>query len=447
MSEMTRVLTLGILTVATSLAAPPSDITFNRDVLPILQANCQSCHRPGEIGPMALLTYEGTRPWAKAMKTAVASRKMPPWFADPKYGHFANDRRLSDADVAKVVAWVDAGAPEGDAKDKPAPLQWLDGWNIKPDVTFNMPKAYTVPKTGTVEYTYFIIPSGFTKDTWVEDAEIRPGNRAVVHHVSVYVRPPGSQWLKDAPRDGAAYVPPRRGSQGVSLPKDEPPPRGPAQNEWFVGYVPGIQPQRYFAPEMNSAKLIPAGSDIVFELHYTANGKESGDDRSKVGFVLAKQPPKYRLLTLGVADATFAIPPNDPNYEARANAVFDLPVTVIYLQPHMHLRGKDMEIRFQYPTGESQTMLNVPHYSYLWQTIYYEKDPLLVPKGTRVNVTAHWDNSANNPLNPDPSATIRWGDQSWDEMLVPFVGVLVDRDTDPGKVMTRAKTAPVNPAP
>jgi len=432
---------------ATAFAATAPDVTFNRDILPILQTNCQSCHRAGEIGPMPLLTYEGTRPWAKAIKSAVVGKKMPPWFADPRYGHFANDRRLSDADIAKISAWVDAGAPEGDATDKPAPKQWLDGWNIKPDVVFTMPKAYSVPKTGTVEYTYFVIPSGFTKDTWVEDAEIRPGNRSVVHHVSVYIRPPGSQWLKDAPRDGSAYVPPRRGAQGVSLPKNDAPPSGPAQNEWFVGYVPGIQPQRYFAPEMDSAKLIPAGSDIVFELHYTANGKEAGDDQSKVGFILAKQPPKYRLLTLGVADATFAIPPGDANYEGHANATFDEPVTVIYLQPHMHLRGKDMEIRFQYPTGESETMLNVPHYSYLWQTIYYEKEPLSVPKGTRVNVTAHWDNSANNPLNPDPTATIKWGDQSWDEMLVPFVGVLVNRDSDPGKVMARVKTAPVNAAP
>ncbi len=448
---MTRFIALGVLTGSVALAATAasSDVTFNRDILPILQTNCQSCHRPGEIGPMPLLTYEGTRPWAKAIKAAVAARKMPPWFADPKFGHFANDRRLGDDDIAKIVAWVDAGAPEGDAKDKPAPVAWMDGWNIKPDAVFAMPKAYTVPKTGTIEYTYFVIPSGFTQDTWVEDAEIRPGNRSVVHHVSVYIRPPGSQWLKDAPRDGSAYVPPGRGAQGVSLPKqDAAPPSGPAQNEWFVGYVPGIQPQRYFVPEMSSAKLIPAGSDIVFELHYTANGKEAGDDQSKVGFIFAKQPPKYRLLTIGVADAAFAIPPGDPNYEAQANATFAQPVTVIYLQPHMHLRGKDMEIKFQYPTGESETMLSVPHYSYLWQTIYYEQNPLAVPKGTRVNVVAHWDNSPNNPLNPDPAATIRWGDQSWDEMLVPFVGVLVDRDADPGKVMARATPPPpVNQAP
>ena len=436
-------LSVGIVAMA---ADTTSNVTFNKDVLPILQKNCQACHRPGEIGPMPLLSYEGTRPWAKSIKAAVLSKKMPPWFADPKYGHFANDRRLSDEDVSKLVAWVDAGAPEGLAKDKPAAIQWTEGWSIKPDVVFEMVKPYTVPKTGTIQYTYFVVPSGFTKDTWITDAEVRAGNRTVVHHASVYVRPPGSKWVRDA-KVGEPYVPPSRGPLGTHPPDDKGSPANPvADNEWFVGYVPGIQPQRYFVPEMHAAKLIPAGSDIVFELHYTANGKEAADDQTKVGFVLAKEQPKYRLLTLGVADASFAIPPGDPNYEGHASATFDQPVTVIYLQPHMHQRGKDMQIKFEYPTGESETMLSVPRYSYLWQTIYYEKQPLLIPKDTKVDVLAHWDNSSNNPLNPDPTATVRWGDQSWDEMLVPFVGVLVDRDTDPAKVMRR-KSPGVNAAP
>ena len=395
---------------------------------------------------MPLLTYDEARPWAKSIKSAVLTGKMPPWFADPRYGHFSNDRRLSTADIAKVTAWVDAGAPEGDPKDKPAPLAWTEGWSIQPDVVFEMPKPYTVPKDGTIEYTYFVVPSGFKQDTWVTDAEIRPGNRKVVHHVSVYVRRPGSTWMRDA-KPGEAYVPPKRGAGGVSAPANRAADQGVAANEWFVGYVPGITPQRYFAPEMGSAKLIPAGSDLVFEMHYTANGKSPGVDQSKVGFILAKEPPKYRLLTLGVVDDSFAIPPGDPNYEGHASATFDQAVTVIYLQPHMHMRGKDMEMRFEYPTGESETMLKVPNYSYLWQTIYYEKEPLRVPKNTKVQVTAHWDNSANNPLNPDPTATVRWGDQSWDEMLVPFVGVLVESNADPSKVLRRAPGPAVNAAP
>ncbi len=179
------VVALVITTAALAADTPKNGVTFNKDVLPILQKNCQVCHRPGEVGPMPFLTYEGTRPWAKAMKEAVLTKKMPPWFADPKYGHYANDRRLADPDIKTLVAWVDAGAPEGDAKDKPAPVQWNDGWNIKPDVVFEVAKPYTVPASGTVDYTYFVIPTGFTKDTWVIDGEVRPGNRSVVHHATM----------------------------------------------------------------------------------------------------------------------------------------------------------------------------------------------------------------------------------------------------------------------
>jgi hypothetical protein len=194
-----RVLIAALTTALVAVGAGTgANVTFNRDVLPIRQKNCQACHRAGEIGPMALLDYQGTRPWAKAIKNAVLTRTMPPWFADSRYGHFANDRRLSDPDIATISAWVDAGAPEGDATDKPAPIAWAEEWSIKPDIVFEMPKAYTVPKSGTIDYTYFVVPSGFTKDTWVTDGEVRPSNRAVVHHGAVFVRPPGSSWLKDA---------------------------------------------------------------------------------------------------------------------------------------------------------------------------------------------------------------------------------------------------------
>jgi hypothetical protein len=428
---MTRCLAALILLGPAALAA--SNPTFNKDVLPILQKNCQSCHRPGEIGPNSFLTYESTRPWAKAIKTAVLTRKMPPWFADPRYGHFANDRRLNDADVRTISAWVDAGAPEGDPKEKPASIQWTDGWNIKPDVVLGMTKPYPVPAKGTVLYTYFVVPTGFTKDTWVVDAEVRPGNREVVHHASVHVRPPGSHWMKDA-KPGEAYIPPGRG--------DGPAPPAPVdpnvdqRNEWLLGYVPGTQTQSYFDLTHKAAKLIPAGSDIVFEMHYTANGKEA-IDQTKVGFVLAKEPPKKRLLTVPVFDDTFVIPPGAPNQEAHARAVFNQPVELIYSQPHMHLRGKDMDVRLQYPNGESETLLSVPHYDFSWQTIYFEQKPRQLPKGTHVELTAHWDNSAANKYNPDPAKTIRWGEQSWDEMIFAWVGVVVDRDADPAKVISK----------
>ena len=423
---------LGIAAASLTIAAA-GDVTFNRDVLPILQKNCQVCHRPGEIGPASFLTYESTRPWAKSIKTAVLTGKMPPWFADPKYGHFANDRRLSDADIRKLAAWVDAGAIEGDSKDKPAPIAWTDGWNIKPDVVLGMAKPYHVPAKGAVLYTYFLVPTGFTRDTWIVDAEVRPGNRAVVHHASVHVRPPGSQWLKDA-KPGEAYIPP--GSNGEAAPPAPVDPNVNQNNEWLLGYVPGTQTQSYFDLEHKAAKLIPAGSDIVFEMHYTANGAEAMD-QTKVGFILAKEPPQKRLVTVPVFDSTFAIPPGAADYEAHALAAFNQPVELVYSQPHMHLRGKDMQIHLQYPTGESETLLSVPHYDFGWQLIYFEQKPRLLPKGTRVELTAHWDNSVANKYNPDPTRTIRWGEQSWDEMIFAWVGVMVEPHADPNKVVTK----------
>ncbi len=437
-----------MLAVAAMAADTKSAPTFNRDILPLLQKNCQTCHRPGEIGPMPLLTYEGTRPWAKAIKAAVVTRKMPPWFADPKYGHFANDSRMSDADVNMIAAWVDAGAPEGDRKDKPAPVEWKEGWNIKPDLVFEMPKPYLVPATGTIEYTYFVVPTHFKNDTWVIDGEVRPGNRSVVHHASVHVRPRGSQWLKDA-KPGEPYVPPK--TAPGEAPKDANGQPLNVSNEWLLGYVPGVHGEYFDVhhdPAKRAAKLIPAGADLVFEMHYTANGKSAGQDQSKVGFVLAKGNPERRLLTVPVANMDFAIPPGDANYPGHADATFDKPVQLVYSQPHMHLRGKDMDIRLVFPTGESEMLVSVPRFDFAWQMIYYEDKPIQVPKGTRIELSAHWDNSPNNRYNPDSKATIRWGDQTWDEMIFAWVGVIADRNDDLDTVMAvrRGNAANTSPA-
>ena len=244
----------GTVVLAADVSTAP--VTFNKDVLPVLQKNCQTCHRPGEIGPMALLTYEGTRPWAKAIKAAVLSRKMPPWFADPKYGHFANDRSLSQADINTLAAWADGGAPEGDAKDRPAAMRWTEGWNIpKPDLVVEMPTDVAVPEKGTVEYTYMIVPTGFTEDRWVQEMEVRPGNRAVVHHANVYIRRAGSPWLRKYPV-GVAFVPDEQKFSSSA--------GAPLLDENVGGYTPGKQ-----TVVLNStqAKLIPAGSDIVFQMH------------------------------------------------------------------------------------------------------------------------------------------------------------------------------------
>ena len=415
-----------LLTASAAWAADPAaPVTFNKDVLPILQKNCQACHRPGEIGPMPLLTYEGVRPWAKAIKAAVATRKMPPWFADPRYGHFMNDRRLSDRDAQKIVGWVDAGAPEGDAKAKPAPVKWSEGWNIKPDSIFQMPDSYTIPATGTLDYIYIVIPTGFTRDTWVAAAEIRPSARSVVHHAIAVVRPPGSQWMKDA-KPFVPYIapkPPADGEPDANDPGTEP---VNVEYELLASYSPGLQPQRFDID--HSAKLIPAGSDIVLQVHYTTNGKTAVQDQTRVGITLAKEPPPKRFYSAVANASHWAIPPGDPNFEAHGSLTFGEPVELVFIQPHMHLRGKDMTIRLVYPEGKSETLLSVPHYDFNWQIAYYLEKPLQLPKGARVEVTAHWDNSPNNPRNPDPTKTVKWGDQSWDEMLSVPMGVIIDRE-------------------
>lgn len=375
---------------------------------------------------MPLLTYENARPWAKSIKAEVLARKMPPWFADPRYGHFQNDRRLSTADVATIAAWVDAGSPEGDPpevhpKDQPPALTWAEGWNIRADEVFQMPEPYNIPAKGTLDYVYIVVPTGFVKDTWVTAGEVRPGARASVHHVIVCVRPPGSQWMKDA-MPFVPYVPPR-----ISGDADDPQSHPVNLSyEFLAGYSPGMGPQRFDVD--HSAKLIPAHSDLVFQIHYLANGKSAVQDRTKIGLTLTDSPPPKRFYSAVVAGSKWTIPPGDPDHEARASLTFGEPVELVFLQPHMHLRGKDMTAWLTYPGQEPQILLSVPHYDFNWQLLYYLDQPLLLPQGAKIQIVGHWDNSANNPNNPDPAAAVTWGDQSWDEMLSMAMGVIVDRD-------------------
>ena len=421
-----------ILILSSTIFAADQGVTFNKDVLPILQRDCQVCHRPGEIGPMPFVTYQGTRPWAKAIKVAVASKKMPPWFADPRYGHFTNERRLSDADIATLSAWANNGAPEGDAKDKPAPVSFRDGWNIRPDLILKLPKPFQIPAKGTIEYTYITVSAPFKEDTWVVAGEIRPTDRAHVHHVVANVRPKGSKWMTQSQLDSEPYAPgPTRNEDLIKAAGGNP---AVLDNEFLVGYVPGMEAQRFDID--NSAKLIPAGSDIVFELHYTTNGVAS-EDQTMVGLELASAPPKRRFMSVAAAQTNLTIAPGDPNAEAKATLRFGQPVDFVYMQPHMHLRGKDMKIDARYPTGEKETLLDVPRYDFNWQIVYYEKTPLHFPQGTTLELTAHWDNSLNNKWNPDPTATIHWGDQSWQEMLAAPMAVIIDRTVDPKTVVSQ----------
>ena len=418
-------------------AASSSEVTFNRDVLPILQKNCQACHRPGEPAPMSFLTYQQVRPWAKAIREAVLLKKMPPWFADPHYGKFSNDRSLSETAINTLVAWADGGAPEGDPKDLPRPVQFVDGWNIgQPDLIVEMPNEFQVPASGTIEYQYIVIPTGFTEDRWVERAEVRPGNRAVVHHVIAFLRPPGSKWMKDA-KPGVPFVPKKKaekrredGSLDAGDSGD-----GEFGSELLVGYAPGLQHQ---ALKPGQAKLVKAGTDFVFQMHYTANGK-AGTDRSWIGLVYSKEPPVERVVTLAAGNSKFVIPPGASNHRVDSKFTLHDDAMLIGLMPHMHLRGKSFDFRLVYPTGETETPLVVPRYDFNWQLFYYPEKPLLLPKGTRIECTAHFDNSPNNAGNPDPTEEVRWGDQSWEEMMIGWFDVAIDARKDPKSLFKEKK--------
>jgi len=407
--------------------APPP--TFSQDVAPILQRNCQTCHRPGEGGPFALLTYADAKLMASSIKRVASQKTMPPWYADPKVGHFANDRSLSEQDIATLVAWANAGAPEGDKKVLSPPINWLEGWGIpKPDVVFQLPKPFNIPATGQIEYQYVIIPTGFTEDKWVQMAEARPTNRPMVHHIIAYVREPGSNYFKDQKAGVFFEAPP---------PKDDKVDTSALPSDFLVGYAPG-QPAEILQPEQG--KLIKAGSDIVFEVHYTPNGK-AVMDRTKLGLVLAKEAPKNRVQTLSAVNGTFKIPPGDPNYRVDASFEVAKEVTLAGLHPHMHTRGKDFEYRLVFPGGETRTILKVPVYNWHWQLWYNLEEPIVLPAGTKIECTAHFDNSPNNPENPDPTKTVIWGQQSWDEMMVGFFNLVYDAKMSPKDIVPEKKAA------
>ena len=419
---------LGVAALAAS-----NNVTFNKDVLPVLQKNCQECHRPGEVAPMSLLTYSEARPWAKALKAAVVTQKMPPWFADPRYGHFANDRRLSPEEIAVISAWADNGAPEGDAKDKPAPLTFHQGWEINPDMVIEMPEAYHIPATGVINYQYIKVKGNITKDLWVTSAEMRPSNPKVLHHGKLWVLPPGSKWMADA-IPGKAYEGKETGHNSAM-----------DGNDILGKFNPGLGPQSFDID--GSAKMIPKGSDFVFELHYTVSGKPT-EDKSKVGIVFAKNVPTTRYYTTPGTPAALnlVIPPGDADAEVVAESTVGVDsAKLTYIQPHMHLRAKDYELRLIYPTGETQ-ILYKGKWDFDWQLGYELKEPIVVPKGTRVLTIVHYDNSPNNKFNPDASKTVYWGPQNWDEMQSSFLGFLVPTDTKVGN-MLKASGPSLQPRP
>ena len=412
--------------------------TFYRDVLPILQNSCQSCHRTGGIAPMAFQSYKQTRPYAEAIKVATKEKSMPPWFADRQIGRFSNDPSLSDGQIAALANWADAQAPQGDPRDAPPELQWSQNWNIpQPDLVLQMPQPVKLPADGEVEYTYEIVPTGFREDRWVQMAEILPALQGNVHHAVVYIRPPDSNWLRHAPV-GVPFT--------ASTLTEEDDKRGAhwTDSDILLVYAPGSSPDEW---PSTMAKLIPAGSDLVFQMHYTTNGR-AGEDRTRAGLIFSKKPPRQRVLTLQLTNDHFVIPPGAPDYRVEARGTLPNDAMLLSFFPHMHLRGKRFEYNILHgekePGGkpatagrpEIETLLRV-NYHFHWQMSYRLAEPRAVKAGTELQAVGWYDNSRNNPHNPDPTAAVRWGDQTYEEMMVGFFDVAVAPSVDKKKFFIR----------
>jgi len=408
--KFTHATAIIVVAAGGAMAANTSGVntpTFSKDVALILNNRCVQCHRPGEAGPMAFRTYSEVRPWAKAIKAAVLSRTMPPWFADPKVDHFANDRRLSDDEVATIAKWADAGAPEGNAADLPKPPEFVQGWVIgKPDMVISTGTAFKIPAEGVVPYQYFKVDPGFKEDTWIQAAEVRPSQRAQVHHILVFVVEPGKRKMKG---------------------------EGEQFQDMLIGYAPGV-PSIVWDP--NTAFLVKAGSTLMFQVHYTVNGKEAVDE-SVLGIKIRNDKPQFRALTGSAVQQRLNIPPQDPNYETKGTYVFKNDITMVDMTPHMHLRGKAFKYVLTYPDGHSEELLNVPHYDFNWQLSYIFAEPRKIPAGSKLECTAWYDNSPNNKYNPDPTQTVHWGDQTFEEMMIGFFNYTIPVDAPlPGGTAT-----------
>ncbi|MBI2825742.1 MAG: redoxin domain-containing protein [Planctomycetia bacterium] len=372
---------------------PQGSVTYTNQIARLLNDRCVRCHRAGEIAPFPLTSFDEVVGWAATIREVIQEGRMPPWFANPAHGRFANDARLSDAEKQLVYDWVDNGCPEGEAGDLPTPPHFAEGWQIpQPDlVLYIEDEPVKVAAQGVLPYRYFLVDPFFKEDKWVKAIECRPGNRAVVHHIIAGFIKPKQQ--------------PRLGLGGGTL----------------VGYAPGMPPSKY--PE-GAALLVPAGSKVVFQVHYTPNGAEQFD-RSCVGMVFA-DPSEVREKVEGdeAANTRLNIPPGEPNYEAKSHHTFREDARLVSLTPHMHMRGKSFRYEAVYPGGRREVLLDVPRYDFNWQLRYDLAEPKLLPKGTELVCTAHYDNSEANLSNPNPKRRVHWGDQTWDEMLIGYFTTL-----------------------
>lgn len=373
-----------------------SEITWHGRVSRIVQENCEMCHRDGGVAPFSLASYENAAGYRGMIQYMVSENRMPPWFASPEHGEWSNDRTLDPRDKLDLLTWIAAGAPEGDPKDAPRPRDWVAGWEYgAPDAVVAMEEPFPVPAEGVVDYQYLYVKTDFPEDRWISSIEIQPGSRQVVHHVLAFLEAP------DAPREER--------SGGI--------------DGYFAAYVPGFTGNRY--PE-GAAKRLPAGAWIKLQLHYTPNGAAT-EDVTRIGFRFADGPPERVVETTSAFNARFEIPPGAKHHEVSATYTFREPGEVLSLFPHMHLRGAAFRYVMTHPDGTEEVLLDIPRYDFNWQLGYYPAEPIRVEPGTRIVATGWFDNSEENPYNPDPTVPVRFGEQTFEEMMIGYFDWIPDR--------------------
>lgn len=374
--------------IATPAYAASTEFTYTKDIAPLLQEKCIECHRTQGLAPFNLESYEQVRVWSKAIRKEVHSGRMPPWGLDPKVGEWLNDPTFSEEERATLFSWLDGGMPKGNPGDMPEPKIFHEDWSIgKPDMIFEMPKEIVIPAEGVMPYQYHVTELDIEEDLYVQSLEVLPGNRRVVHHIIVFLQPPPA--AAKAMRDGVS-------------------------NTMLDVYAPG-SPAGINPPGV--ARLIPAGSKLMWQIHYAPTGEEE-TDRSRFGIILAKEKPTELMQTATVVNTGFEIPAHAENYRVESTMTIPKDATIYSYTPHMHYRGKAMDFFLTYPDGTEELACSIPKYDFNWQLDYFLKEPKKVPAGTKVRVVAHFDNSTGNPYNPDPTTAVKWGEQTWEEMMM-----------------------------
>ena len=412
-----RVAVLGLgLTVAgyagdVDQAAVNVPVTYAKQVSRLVQTNCESCHRPGQIAPFSLTNYRQVKAWSKMIKEVVQNKRMPPWHADPGVGHaFGNDRSLTPEEIDTLVSWIDHGMPLGDEADLPDKIEYVSDWRIgQPDMVFEMPEEYVVEPVGVVAYQYFTTETNFTEDKWITMSECRPGNAKVVHHIIIFVRDPKNS------RESLATS---EGGQG-----------------FFDAYAPGSEAM---VLKPGSARKIPAGASLIWQMHYTPTGKREAD-RSQFAIKFADGPINTQVTTTEAINTGFEIPAHASNHRVEAELTFSKGATIFSLSPHMHYRGKAFDYVLVYPDGREDKLLQISRYDFGWQTTYELAEPVHVPAGAKMKCVAHFDNSEDNPYNPQPGKAVRWGDQTWEEMMIGFFHLSWDKDAQQAKAQPVAE--------